>query len=744
MPVRPVARATVRAVRPAPVQTATRTMPKEPPAEPVFPTAEVSPPPPPKRAPQSVPTINLRVAAPAVETVPEPPAPAPERKHAPVPSTQPKKSHQRFRVPKLNRTRKPSVPAVPEAPRWPDEVHLSSRSTIRPAVRRAAAIVIAVGALAVVGLHAQAEGGQLKTDLTGDVTAAKTALQGAKASFAAGDFAGASKQFKLAADTLHRANGRLADVGQFSGSGFQQGSIGSATDLLASGELLAQSGAAIADDAAAIRAGLTQSNNDLYGAGKIVLAKQPDLKNHLAQLDDRLKLLDYQIGVSRDTGSIPELKTAVDQLGEVLPQTRDQLKQTRAVVDQLPYLLGADHFREYLVWFENPAELRPTGGFIGTYGRLTLDGGAVKELLVDSIYNPANQANSVVQDNAPTPYGRFYGDNQTPKWGMQDSNWSPNLPTAAKKFQDFYEKGGGSTTDGVIALTINPVLEILRLLGPIDMPEYGYTLDADNFQTLIQNDQYQKGVEGDTDPKKILRDFTPKLLARISAASFDQQQQIVKIIADAAARRELTMYFDNPAAEKLLEGTTLEGVLHPEPNALALVDTNIAGRKSSKDIRTGLTETVTIGDDGAATVKVTIRRTHTGETSADPNMNFARIFVPKGSIYQGSDGFTNYAPPTVTEEEGFMVIAGWTDLTPGESREITATYRLPGKVKLSRGEVTLPYYRQPGMQLDYRFEVILPTGYTWRDGQGTIDGRTLSKGFSADRDLLTTLTFKKD
>ena len=46
---------------------------------------------------------------------------------------------------------------------------------------------------------------------------------------------------------------------------------------------------------------------------------------------------------------------------------------------RLPAILGWDGPRRYLVLTQNPAELRPTGGFTGSYGIVTFDRGRLTE-----------------------------------------------------------------------------------------------------------------------------------------------------------------------------------------------------------------------------------------------------------------------------------------------------------------------------------------------------------------------------
>jgi hypothetical protein len=402
-----------------------------------------------------------------------------------------------------------------------------------------------------------------------------------------------------------------------------------------------------------------------------------------------------------------------------------------------------DRFKQYLVLFQNPAEARGTGGFIGTYGRLTLDDGRLKELNVDSIYNPANQANRVIKDDAPPPYARFSEPGQKAIWSMQNANYSPDFPSAAKRFQQNFEQSGGSTTDGVIGLTIAPIVEILKVTGPIEMPEYGYTLDADNFQTLIQADQLTKATEGEADPKKILRDFTPKLIQRIGAAPVEQQKQVMEILGKSIGSHDLAMTFRNDKLDQLADRLQARGTLVSGTGSLAVIDDNVGGFKSSLDIATTYRHKLTVGADGTVTGELTVTRTHSGETSQDVNKNFTRVFLPKGSRLTSLTGMLENTGPLVREEDGHQVLGAWTDVAPGESRTTVFTYTWPERVDLSGGSLPVRYQKQGGRRADYQLTLSLPEGYEWQSPKTTDGGRTLVIANPAGDDYTNLFGFEK-
>ena len=53
----------------------------------------------------------------------------------------------------------------------------------------------------------------------------------------------------------------------------------------------------------------------------------------------------------------------------------------------LPEVLGVNERQRYLVLLQNESEIRSTGGWLTSYGIIGVEGGQIRELFVDDIYN---------------------------------------------------------------------------------------------------------------------------------------------------------------------------------------------------------------------------------------------------------------------------------------------------------------------------------------------------------------------
>ncbi|MFV2065102.1 MAG: DUF4012 domain-containing protein, partial [Chloroflexota bacterium] len=84
--------------------------------------------------------------------------------------------------------------------------------------------------------------------------------------------------------------------------------------------------------------------------------------------------------------ALSQIREARDLVADPLDTYLPLLEQYREVDDVLPGLLGWDGERRYLVLAQNPAELRPAGGYAGTIGVIGFKDGALVEQSFQDVY----------------------------------------------------------------------------------------------------------------------------------------------------------------------------------------------------------------------------------------------------------------------------------------------------------------------------------------------------------------------
>ena len=426
------------------------------------------------------------------------------------------------------------------------------------------------------------------------------------------------------------------------------------------------------------------------------------------------------------TPYVDKIKT----IQEILPLVNDNLADTDRFVKIFLELFGQKGPRKYLIVFQNNQEMRATGGFIGSYGLLETNAGKMEKLKIEGIYNPDGQLK--VNVVPPRPIQKI-----SATWSTHDANWWPDFPKSAKKISWFYEKTGGPTTDGVIAVTPTVLEKMLAITGPIEMPEYNLTVTDKNFIKVIQKQVEEDYDKEENKPKKILADLTPKIFTKFfNLKSPKQIAEAVKVLLNALEEKHILMYFTDREIENTVAEQGWAGkILDTDKDYLAVINTNINGFKTDGIIDEIINHQAKIETDGSVIDTVTITRKHRGGNTSyewwnKVNSDYMRIYVPKGSKLISVSGQTReFTEPRlaydklgfqvdadVAKEEKYMkidpasgtriydesnktVFANWVYVSPHEQATIVYKYKLPFKVNplvVGQGGYSLLMQKQSG------------------------------------------------
>lgn len=569
--------------------------------------------------------------------------------------------------------------------------------------------------LIISGLSIVGRGLAAKSSILGSALEAYRAMLAAKDSAVRFDFTGAGASFEAAYQDFFQAEQELNKMGQtliFVLEKMPGGSIvTSGSALVSAGEDLAKAGKSFSKIANLF---LLQNISGYFSAGgesltQKIVAAQSEIETA------RLALLSANDNLAKvDAVDLPASMTeSVLALKEKVPVISQAVTQLDGWANVFLAILGHQKASKYLLIFQNNAEARPTGGFIGTYGLLNMDEGRIKELFIDGIFNLDGQLNDKIIP--PKPIQKI-----STAWSTHDANWFADFPTSAKKIASFYEKAGGETIDGVISLTPTLIENLLAVTGPIAMSEYGVELNQANFMDVTQ---YKVEVDYDkklNQPKKILADFAPKFLDRLWQVWPDKYQEIFKILVDNLAEKHILFYFTNSDLEEIFKKQSWAGeVLSTDKDYLSVINTNINGYKTDRVIEQKIEHQAEVQTDGSVIDTIKIIRRHLGGQSQydwynQVNADYLRVYVPLGSRLLSARGQTleAYSEPIdyqqqnfktdsdvlaqeqsivvdqnsgtqIFTESGKTVFANWVYVSPGESVELEYKYLLPFKLSLS-------------------------------------------------------------
>lgn len=360
-------------------------------------------------------------------------------------------------------------------------------------------------------------------------------------------------------------------------------------------------------------------------------------------------------------------------------------------------VLPAGH---YLILLQNNAELRPSGGFIGSFATVDLTSTGYRNLQIDTnIYKRDNSFTEHTTVVPPEPLIPMTGG----KWAMRDSNWDPDFATAAAQVAWFYQQEGGEPVDGVIAVNATVIQDLLELTGPVQLPDLSEALSAETFFDTLHY-QIEKGYFLDeanlrtNEPKLILADLLNALKGRLIQPRI--LVQLGPLIESELGEKHLLLYHTDPEIERRIVSRNWGGTIQTEiPHSLTLVNANLTGKKSSLNMRQDVE--LTVETRGAVDRHhLTVQRTHTG-TGVWPdfrNNNYLRALVPLEASLIGvrreSEEVTEHAALSI--EAGHTSVGLWVNTDPQTSSSVTIVYdvaHLPS--------YRLVYQKQPGVVAEH-------------------------------------------
>lgn len=524
-----------------------------------------------------------------------------------------------------------------------------------------------------------------------------------------------------------------------------------------------------------------QSNGFKYFQedGNKLVALLEDIRKLVAKVNDETQKIKNNTSELKNLS--PFFGKIDDNIGDQYLKYSSELYNWDNALQNLINLLSASGGRHILVFFQNPSEIRPGGGFIGSYADITVENGQMKNMDVRDIYDPDGQL--AIKIIPPEQLQTVTTD-----WGARDANWFFDFPTSAKTIVNFLEMSKmysekNVTFDAAIALNIDIIETLLGITGPIKLADYNLTIDKDNLLYEVQRSVEAGADKKAGEPKKILKVLAPILLQKLGELAPEKQKELFDSVKKHADKKDLMLYAKDPGLAGFLAGSALDGSVYGLPNGfwgsyLAVVNANIAGGKSDAFIAENVFANLDMDTNGNVFTNLTVTRTHNGDKEVDPwwkatNKDFIQIFTEPGASlvsisgndakpkyqtmnYANSNYVTNPDIAAIEksevlinnyktwsrQESGKNVFATWLMLPAGKSKALNLRYQTKGDPAIfgpDRAYIFI-FERQAGVKNSLDVTVNAPFRYYWAES-----GNSAFSYHSDDPDkrIMLTLTLKK-
>ena len=430
------------------------------------------------------------------------------------------------------------------------------------------------------------------------------------------------------------------------------------------------------------------------------------------RIDDALVAFD-KIPQSELTGSFAGL---LAPLRAKLVLAHEALSAAAPLAGIAPALLGYPEEKHYLFFFQNDTELRPTGGFLGVFGAVSVKDASITKMQTDDIYALDGPSEKSARPAPPAPIAKYIG---VSKWYLRDANWSPDFSVSSETMERFYREeaavlDGGKATppvDGIVAITTAFAEDVMRLVGPVTVS--GTTFTANNLVEELQYQVEQAFVQQGIpfhERKGIVGELVSEVAVRFMAMPLSRLSEVLEVTEKNFKEGQIMLASKDPVLKREIDLRDWGGRLKQVTgDYLLYVDANLAALKTDQVIERSLRYSIAPsegGFEGRATMTYHNKGSFTWKTTR--YRTYARVYVPAGTqLIEAKGAMENDkikdpgrhpGKVDVSDELGRRAFGAFVSVEPGETRTLEFRFRLAPAVvdSIKRGAYHLDVEKQLG------------------------------------------------
>ena len=437
-----------------------------------------------------------------------------------------------------------------------------------------------------------------------------------------GDMDGATEAFEQARSEFRRAagdaNGPVLDLlGLIPLAGRTPDAL---RHLTSAAEEVAEAGALASSEIGALPNGLSSLG---VSRGRLPV----DVLTRLAPTVHRVRTMVDHARAETElaaTELVPErVVEAVDEAREDLGRLTGIVRGVDEVLSVLPEFAGADGPKRYFLAAQTPAELRGTGGFIGSYSILTMDDGAIRIAPFRRIHLLPTLPDDI-EPAWPSPeveeaYRSF---DSASVWTM--TNIPPDAPTAASLILGLWERIGREPLDGVVFVDIQALEYLLRPVGSVDVRGVEDPLTADTVVDFVTSDVYAL-YPVSAERKDFLGLVGQEVFARFLALS--SGEEAVRALVSAVADGHIALNAADPRVQGAFLAAGVAGELRAgEGQTFAATVNNLGGNKLDFYLHEAVSYEVSLLPGGRASIHAVVELRNAAPRDAEAGV----VFGPSG------------------------------------------------------------------------------------------------------------------
>lgn len=460
----------------------------------------------------------------------------------------------------------------------------------------------------------------------------------------------------------------------------------------------------------AITGELVESPSSYFDSAKLELTSAGE---GLSKADAILKSDDFR--------KLPLIFTSrITSFSEKLKSYSNLVSKAAAISILLPKLTALDGSKNYLILLQNNMELRPAGGFIGSFAKISFEGGKLKSLKVDDIYTIDGQLSIHVE-----PPKEIKEDLGQKDWFLRDSNWESDFPSSARQAEWFYTKETGERMEGVVALDVSAMEELLSSIGPVDLPDYKEKITSENLFEKAVTHAEMSFFPGSQAKKSFLTALTNGVFEKMFFLPQNNWPGIISALSKSLNEKHISIYLDDPQlfsyliAQNWTHALPRQSDQNANQDFLSLVEANLGANKVNYYLDRNYNLETVVGKMGEIKHRLRVSFVNRSPSEAFPGgkyKNRMRVYLPFGSkitrVLWGETDITKDVTSFIDYGRSgysFLLL-----LAPKEQKVLVVDYTVPIKLEFQGDRATyrLDIVKQAGTLKDpLQWSITYPISY---------------------------------
>ena len=325
--------------------------------------------------------------------------------------------------------------------------------------------------------------------------------------------------------------------------------------------------------------------------------------------------------------------------------------------------------KTYLLILQDNAEMRPTGGLLAGVGVITVHDGAITDL--HYYYGNSPQLRGIVSLDGPDSFTKFFGVNSA---RLYDSNVQYDFASFAPKMQSDFYNATGEKVDGVIAVDLTAVAEVMKITGPVTVS--GEVITSSNVGDRLH---YYSAIAQGEKPSltRVLSTLTIDLARLMRDSSIVQKAALVATLRTLESEGHVLVWPNTGIWFRSAGGESAPSAA----DSIHVVDATLGTVKADPGINRTIAYRVQLFANGSAESTLTL--TYQNGCWWDYDV-FSTAVVPSGAQLVAVQNATNAFKGTeVTSGDVFTALSSRLLVSANTTGSVTYTYTLPSVVSVS-------------------------------------------------------------